>query len=94
MRLKWTNQSIKDLVSLRRYIEKDKPGAARLIALKITSAAEILLEHPNIGRPGRVAHTRELVVTGTPYILPYRVIENAVEILRVLHGAMKWPEEL
>jgi len=94
MRLKWTNQAINDLVSVRRYIEKDKPGAARQIVRKITSSAEMLPAHPAMGRPGRVAHTRELIVMGTPYILPYRVKRKSVEIVRVLHGAMKWPEDL
>jgi toxin ParE1/3/4 len=94
VRLRWTNQAINDLVSVRRYIEKDKPGAARQMVREITSSAEMLCAHPAMGRPGRVAHTRELIVTGTPYILPYRVKGKSIEIIRVLHGAMKWPEAL
>ncbi|HET6521471.1 MAG TPA: type II toxin-antitoxin system RelE/ParE family toxin, partial [Geminicoccaceae bacterium] len=50
-----------------------------------------LAQHPESGRPGRVPGTRELVVSGTPYIVPYRVQGNTVQILRVLHGARKWP---
>jgi toxin ParE1/3/4 len=45
-----------------------------------------------MGRPGRVTGTRELVVDGTPYILPYRVRNRVVQILRVLHGARRWPQ--
>jgi len=52
-----------------------------------------LSDHPNAGRPGRVHGTRELVITDTPFILPYRVVRNTVQILRVLHGARKWPEQ-
>ncbi len=92
MRLRWTNQAINDLESLRSYIEKDKPDAARNMVLQITTAAKNLVDYPNIGRPGRIPNTRELVVTGTPYILPYWVKGDTLEILRVLHGAMKWPE--
>lgn len=44
-----------------------------------------------MGRAGRVAGTRELVVADTPYIIPYRVRGDAVEILRVFHAARKWP---
>jgi plasmid stabilization system protein ParE len=47
-----------------------------------------------MGRPGRVARTRELVVTGTPYILPYRVTAGVLEVLRVLHASRKWPKSL
>jgi toxin ParE1/3/4 len=44
-----------------------------------------------MGRPGRVISTRELVVSGTPYIVAYRVREGVVEILAVIHGAQQWP---
>ena len=54
-------------------------------------AVELLATHPASGRIGRVPGTRELVITGTPYIVPYRVRGDAVEILRVFHGARKWP---
>jgi toxin ParE1/3/4 len=47
---------------------------------------------PEIGRAGRVPGMRELVVSGTPYIAPYRVRDDAVEIIAVLHGARRWPE--
>jgi toxin ParE1/3/4 len=46
-----------------------------------------------MGRPGRVPGTRELVVSDTPFILPYRVRDSAVEILAVFHGARQWPEQ-
>jgi toxin ParE1/3/4 len=49
---------------------------------------------PGIGRPGRVAGTRELVTAGTPYIVPYRVAGDAVQIITVLHGAQNWPDRL
>jgi len=42
---------------------------------------------------GRVAGTRELVVVGTPYIVVYRIEPAAVVILRVLHGAQRWPSD-
>jgi toxin ParE1/3/4 len=49
---------------------------------------------PAIGRPGRVAGTRELVVSGTPYIVPYRVRGERVQIITVLHSAQRWPDRL
>ena len=45
-----------------------------------------------MGRPGRVPGTRELVIPGTPYIVPYRVQGEAIQILRVYHSARRWPE--
>lgn len=59
----------------------------------IEAAVTRLAEYPKIGRIGRVAGTRELVVTGTPYIVVYRIEPTAAVILRVLHGAQRWPPE-
>ena len=56
---------------------------------------ELLLpENPQIGRPGRVPGTRELIIPKTPFIVPYRLQGNAIQILRIYHGARRWPENL
>lgn len=94
MQIRWTVEAVQDIESLRSYIEKDKPHAARQVVYKIFSAAKTIALYPNIGRPGRIPNTREFIVTGTPFIIPYRVQKGALELLRVLHGAMQWPEEL
>jgi toxin ParE1/3/4 len=92
MRLRWTEDAIKDLESLRFYIEQDKPEAARNVVKKIFTATENLMEQPDMGRSGRVLGTRELIVSNTPYILPYRVRGSCIEIIRVLHSKMRWPK--
>lgn len=92
MIIKWLDDAIVDLQSLRQYIVLDSPSAANRIAKRITSSVELLSENPNIGRHGRVHNTRELVVSDTPYIIPYRVNGNIIEILRVFHSTMQWPE--
>ena len=73
------------------YIARDSPAAAGRLVKEIHRAAENLARFPSMGRPGRVVGTRELVVLGTPYIVPYRVRNQAIEILRVFHTARKWP---
>ena len=55
-------------------------------------STRLLTRHPDLGRPGRVPGTREPVLPHFPYILPYRVKEQRVEILRVFHASRKWPE--
>ncbi len=87
MKLRWlrrANASLED--SADRIAEHDLDAAARFVS-RIRSAADSLRQHPHLGRPGRVAGTRELVVTGTNYLLPYRVVADEVQILHVLHGA-------
>jgi toxin ParE1/3/4 len=89
----WSPEAIEDLAALRAYIEQDDPRAARRIALHIIENVELLLPaNPQMGRPGRVPGTRELVVPRTPFIVPYRIAGGNIQILRVYHGARRWPD--
>jgi toxin ParE1/3/4 len=93
MIVEWSPQAIADLVALRAYIAEDNPAAAQRVALHIIhNVEEFLADNPSIGRSGRVSGTRELVIPKTPYVVPYRVRNNRIEVLRVYHGARKWPE--
>ena len=94
MIIRWLEDAIHDLQALRHYIAQDNPSAATKIAKRILSSVKLLAEQPGIGRSGRVPDTRELVVSQTPYIIPYRVKNNDIEVLRVLHSAMQWPDEI
>jgi len=91
MRLEWTFKAIGDLRQAGEYIPTDNPEAATRMAERVKEAVEYLQDHPNMGRPGRLANTRELVVSGTPFIVVYWVRAAAVQILRVLHHARRWP---
>ena len=91
MRIAWYPSALDDLESLRAFIAQDDPGSAALVAHRILDAVETLLRFPARGRPGRVPGTRELVVSRTPYIVAYRVRADTVDVLRVLHGAQRWP---
>jgi plasmid stabilization system protein ParE len=57
---------------------------------RIETIAAELVAAPYIGRPGRIPGTRELIIMNTPYILPYQIRSNCIEILRVYHGARRW----
>ena len=92
MRLYWAPGAIEDLQHLRAYIARDNPHAAADIAAKILATVGRLPEFPASGRPGRLPNTRELVVSGTPFVIPYTVTDRGVEIIAVLHGARRWPE--
>ena len=93
MPIRWLKDAVLDLIELRQYIAQDNPHAAQDIARRIIISVQQLRDSPSIGRIGRVEGTRELVISGLPYIIPYRVKNKVVEILRVLHGARKWPAE-
>lgn len=93
MRVKWLRIALANLDAEAEYIAQDNPDAAARTVTAIHRAVDNLRRLPSIGRPGRVLGTRELVVPGTPYIVPYRVRNNAVEILRVFHGSRRWPKK-
>lgn len=91
----WSPEAIADLTALRAYIDQNDPAAAQRVALHIIRNVETLLpNNPGMGRPGRVPGTRELVIPKTPYIVPYRLAGNTIQILRVFHSARRWPEAL
>ena len=94
MKLAWSKAALADRNAAIDYVALDNPRAAIETDTTIESQADILKEFPNSGRPGRLAGTRELVVSGTPYILAYRVERDQVRILRVLHGAQRWPNAM
>ena len=73
------------------YIALDKPTAAIDMDERIESQTSLLLDHPNLGRKGRVKGTRELIIAGTPFIAVYRLLGGRIEIFRFLHGAQQWP---
>lgn len=90
----WSPRAIEHLAHLRSYIAHDNPKAADRVAATLLDAVERLAEQPHLGRPGRVAGTRELVVPRTPYVIPYRLRGDRLEIVAVFHGRQKWPKRL
>lgn len=94
MPIKWLNQALLDLYEAESYIAQDNPVAAAEVMLKIVRAVSMLGQQPGLGRPGRASGTKELVVPDTPYIVPYRVKDGIVQVLRVYHSSRKWPVRL
>jgi toxin ParE1/3/4 len=90
----WSPRAVEHLTHLRSYVERDNPKAANRVATSLVETVERLAELPNLGRPGRVAGTRELVVPGTPYVIPYRLRSDRLEVIAVFHGRQKWPKQL
>jgi toxin ParE1/3/4 len=91
MRVLWTEPAAHDLTHICDYIEKhDSSTTARRVALSIYERVSALVEFPERGRSGRKSGTRELILPGLPYLAVYRLREDALEILRILHGAQDW----
>lgn len=91
MRLEWLPEAVRTLNTQLAYISGHNPAAAIDVGDAIEESVRRLADFPESGRLGRVPGTRELVVTGTPFIVVYRIEPAAVVVLRVLHGAQRWP---
>jgi addiction module RelE/StbE family toxin len=91
MRVRWTIDAADDLEDIAEYVAEERPDTARRIALDIVLSVDALETFPNRGRPGRVEGTRELVLTPLPFVAVYEVHEDEVQVLRILHGAQRWP---
>jgi plasmid stabilization system protein ParE len=92
MQVKWSRKALPNLDNAVEFIAADDPVAAAKVAQRIWDAARQLAAQPGLGRPGRVPGTRELIVSGLPYILPYVEEKGEVIVLRVVHASMKWPK--
>lgn len=90
MILDWTELAMQDKDGYIEYIAQDKPHAAVHVGDEIERQVGNLLQHPKLGRTGRIKGTRELVIVGTPYIVAYLIQGDIIHILRVLHGSMDW----
>jgi addiction module RelE/StbE family toxin len=94
MTIVWSRRAIRHLVSLRDYIAEESPQNAARVAARILAGVELLATQPQMGRPGRVVGTRELIVSDTPFLIPYRVRGQRLEIIAVFHGRQRWPDKL
>ena len=91
MRIRWLRAALRNLDEEASYIAIDDPVAAGRVVERVLGAVALLAEHLAIGRPGRIPGTRELVVPGTRYLVPYRVEGAEVQILRVFHTSRRPP---
>jgi toxin ParE1/3/4 len=94
VKLRWSKRAIRRLASIHAYIAQDSPDAAARVAAVIIDAVQRLEQFPMMGRAGRIEGTRELVIPGLPYIIPYRIKNDSVQIASVIHTSRKWPEKL
>ncbi len=92
MRVRWLRRALRNLDEEATYIATDDAATARLVVQRVLDAVALLAEQPGLGRPGRVPRTRELVVSKTRYVVPYRVRGETVESLRVFHTSRRLPE--
>ena len=90
-RLRWTPRALARLDQIGKYISEHDPVAAEKTLHRLVATAMKLQERAFMGRPGRKAGTRELVVSGLPYVIVYRVLGESIDIITVFHSSQNWP---
>jgi toxin ParE1/3/4 len=91
MTIRWMPLAEHDLEAAYDYAQQDSENAAKQLVARIFSTVGMLTRHPLAGREGRVQGTRALAVARTPYVIAYRIRQDEIQILAVLHGAQRWP---
>lgn len=91
MQLRWTEAAVADLERIAEYLSAHAPGRAPALVTAIYESPRALLSFPHRGRPGKKAGTRELVLSPLPWIVVYEVRGDVVSVVRILHGAQRWP---
>ena len=92
MRVRWTIPAANQLQNLFEYIAVENRTAAYRTVRRIREAILLTAHMPYSGRIGRTEGTREITVSGTSYLVAYRIVENMIHVLAILHGAQEWPE--
>lgn len=93
--IKWTESSWEDLDGITDYLLGEGVPFEEVEGYikRIFKAPEHLSTLPGAGKPGRMPNTREWLVKDTPYALIYRVKDNMVQILRVMHSSRQLPAQ-
>jgi toxin ParE1/3/4 len=92
MRVRWTTDAADDLERICDYIAQSRPDSARRVAQSVVERIATLETFPHLGRPGRVQGTREIAFPPLPFVAVYEVREEQIIVLRILHGAQRWPQ--
>ncbi|QRF50235.1 type II toxin-antitoxin system RelE/ParE family toxin [Rhizobium rosettiformans] len=93
MRIVWTRRYLRELAAIGDYLfERNPAAAARLVRSTHSRTQRLLMQNAFLGRCGEIEGNRELVLADLEYIVAYRVRDDRVEVLFVLHGARAWPE--
>lgn len=93
MGIEWLTRARTARTAAIDFIAEMSPRAALGQLDEIEKQTAMLIVQPEMGRPGRIKGTRELVISRTPFILVYRIKlrSKCIEIMYFLHGAQQWP---
>ena len=86
MQILWLPKAVENLEEIRAYIAQERPAAAARVAQKIQQTVAMLADHPQLGKPLLRDGFRQIQVAGLPFVIPYKVIDGKLVIVRVFHN--------
>ena len=89
MEVFWLPIALENLKEIERYILQNDPGSVKKVAQKIKNTVLLIKEHSFIGKPSLVDGFREIKVANLPFVIPYKVVENKIIIVRIFHTRQK-----
>jgi plasmid stabilization system protein ParE len=92
MKIRLMKAAITDLREAQAYIALENPAAAKQVVIRIQRAVELIATRSEIGRPSEDRMTREWSVPGLPYMIPYRIVGDVIEIVRIWHTSRERPQ--
>ena len=94
MTIDWSERALDDLDAIIFHVAAENVTSALWMDSDISRRVDLLSDFPSMGRPGRISGTRELVVSRSRCVVLYRLDDDMVRILRVVHGAQEWPNSI
>jgi len=88
--LRWEAEARHQYRDTLTYIASHDVAAAERLRGSIDAKLELLARFAEIGRPGRIRRTRELIVHPN-YIIIYTIRRNSIDIIRFLHARQLYP---
>lgn len=89
MQIIWLPKAVENLKEIRGFIAQDSPQSAKKVAKSIKETVSLLKDNPNLGKPSLVDGFREKQVAGLPFVIPYKVIDSKMIIVRIFHNKRK-----
>jgi toxin ParE1/3/4 len=89
MQIVWLPKALENLKDIKAFIDKESPKSAKMVATKIKNTVSFLQDNPHMGKLSLVDGFREIPVPNLPFIIPYKVVDDKIVIVRVFHTKQK-----
>ena len=91
MKLIYSPTARNDLLLIFDYIASNNRRAAEETILRIEQTLLLVCQFPEMGRVGDIPGTREFAIPNLKYRIVYRIEDDTVRVLTIIHTSRQWP---